>query len=369
MSFTCRSLLGRIKPFRTDIDDGQIDYVIQETARKLTKDGYLMRIAQVPFFIPAKTNNILFTPNVNQVIYNAQNVKTNFQGNLYWSSSVDVRLEHTVVAPCMDSFNFNTDIHRIMGLRASYLNTVSSSPATFLTDGYYDALADGPTPLPDPTTTPLNSFVMVVIPAQPPFNSPFLSNITGPLGVGDILQVQGNQWAQITFEQYWTIPQSNDPTVVQQYQQPQATSQYPNRWTQGPAQLFLPQYSLGETTLPAAQYVGYSLNFYPQTLNDMVIQVIYNAVPIGDFSDVELPYSAQAREAIICGALSELLSYPGQQQNLNLSELKKREYMNAMGALRSLGTFGYGGSPIISSPSLTNLYGTNWNWNYGLYMP
>lgn len=371
MSFTCRSLLGRIQPMRPDVEPGQIDYAVQEVARRLTKEAYLMQVKQMPFLLQRNSDSVLFSPEATSVLVsNSYTGISNWftYGSYLWTITEDIRIGRDQVVPAMDLLNNPVDIHRFMMVRAPNLATSTANPAIF--NDYYDANTDLSPTLPSPSDAGVNGFFVVVAGAT--FSSsPYLSGL-GPFGIGDVLQSDGTAYSLVTREQYITIPQANQTTVNQQGQQVQATNQFPFRWTQGISQKSLPGRINGEipgwASTPAT-YNGMAINFMPQTLSDMPIEVTYACVPIGDFGTQVLPYPVQARDTIIAGALAEILAYPGEGQNLQLSEAKRREYENGKAELRSLGVFGYGGSTMMSTPNLTSLYGAGWGWNTGIYMP
>jgi hypothetical protein len=96
--------------------------------------------------------------------------------------------------------------------------------------------------------------------------------------------------------------------------------------------------------------MGQIVDLYPMQGYDTAIEFLYAAIPVGDISDVVLNLPNEAQDAIIAGTLSEILAFPGQNQNLQYSEVQREIYERLKGSLRAIGVLGMGGAASFQAP-------------------
>jgi hypothetical protein len=108
-------------------------------------------------------------------------------------------------------------------------------------------------------------------------------------------------------------------------------------------------------------YSGQIVDLYPTQGFDTAIEITYTAMPIGDIGDIELCLPMEAQDAIIAGTLAEILSIPGQHQNLQLAEMRRLDYERMKGNLRAIGVLGMGGNAQFQAPVFVGSF--IWPWN------
>lgn len=104
-------------------------------------------------------------------------------------------------------------------------------------------------------------------------------------------------------------------------------------------------------------YTGMVLNLYPAPSYDTAFQIQYSCIPNGDIGNMEMNLPDEARDAIVDLALSDILAFPGQGQNLVMSENKRANYEQLKSKLAALGVLGQGGAAVFRSPRFGNRMG------------
>lgn len=116
-------------------------------------------------------------------------------------------------------------------------------------------------------------------------------------------------------------------------------------------------------------YNGQIVDIYPTHGYDSAVEIMYAAIPVGDIGDVVLNLPDEARDAIVNGALAELLAIPGQNQNIQLSEVRRTEYERLQDGLRAVGVLGMGGTAAYAPPLFGGAGNAFWPYQVPISLP
>ena len=110
-------------------------------------------------------------------------------------------------------------------------------------------------------------------------------------------------------------------------------------------------------------YMGNNtLQIYPTPDKVYNLEVSTSFIPEGEFDTIPLPLEAE--EAIVSGALSNLLMQPGPGQNLQLAKDRERRHSEELNFLHANAMLGQSGRPRAVGPSFGgrahSLYATRW---------
>ncbi len=190
---------------------------------------------------------------------------------------------------------------------------IAEVPPSSVYQGTWDALTNTPTMAAASSANNLYFFIVSVA-GTTTIDTLSLWN------VGDIIYSNGTAWKLLDLQEYTTVPQGNKPTDYLWNNQSQEDFSFPTCWTQE----------------------GNTVDFYPRLQCDTAIEVVLSYIPVGEIDTIPLP--AESEDAIVAGALAEILSLPGSEQNLKLALIRENEFKKGLANLRSLTMTGYGGS-------------------------
>ena len=140
--------------------------------------------------------------------------------------------------------------------------------------------------------------------------------------VGDIIYSNGTSWLLMDVQNYHTITEQNKPFMDQWQNIPQEAKNFPNYWSQD----------------------GNTIYFYPRPFSDSAIEIRLSYIPVGEFDTIPLP--TEAEDVIVDGAVETLASLPGVNYSQLLANSRGIKFQKGLASLRSVGEFGYGGSPM-----------------------
>jgi len=354
MSFTTRSLLGRVSKFRSDLpDSGVTEYFLQEAARRVMQDTFLGQIVQRTFFLPRRVDTILFTANIPW--WDVTNAQPNMayvpNTNTYLTGTNSLGLDPNMMfLPACDDYSTATsgqldpvDILRFTNLKIANA-AISPSPGTGNFRGYFKAI-------PSTTGWTMGDFIILMV-----GGSITQSSITSYWNGDDVAYWNNatSMWTFLPANQFINLAQQSAgnaehspsaPVILPPQSNPSNT--YPAFWTQRSGRMAYLQSGANLYT----GFTGMQIKLYNASSYDTAFQVQYSCIPNGDIGNMELNLPDEARDAIVDLCLSDILSLPGTGQNLILSENKRVTYEQVKSKLAALGVMGMGGSTTFHSPN------------------
>jgi len=236
MGFTVRSLLARIAPMRPDLkDQGMVDYITQEVARRLMKDTFLGQTTQDVFYLPKGVDQVLLSASIPWWdTTNYKPTQTYVKSSHLGSSRMAVPSASLVQDSDPNQYQQKTpvDVFRVMRIRIARLPYSNINQGNFIS--YWPA-APGDTLAADPSLVSASAgdFYIAMIPGS----ATLTDGSDLEWNAGDVIQSNGSAWTAYRLEQYSTVPQSNQRTIDQFMTQSQAPQGATNRWTQMPGQM------------------------------------------------------------------------------------------------------------------------------------
>lgn len=369
MGFTVRSLLARIAPMRPDLkDQGMVDYITQEVARRLMKDTFLGQTTQDVFYLPKGVDQVLLSASIPWWdTTNYKPTQTYVKSSHLGSSRMAVPSASLVQDSDPNQYQQKTpvDVFRVMRIRIARLPYSNINQGNFIS--YWPA-APGDTLAADPSLVSASAGDFYI--AMTPGSATLTDGSTLSWNAGDVIQSDGSAWTVFHLELFNTIPQSNQGTINQYTTQAQSPAGAPNRWTQMPGQMGFDVLKAGTpNTISYTTLTGMNMYLYPQTDYDTAIEFVCSTIPIGEIGDLELNLPMEARDCIVAGALAEVLQLPGEGQNLALSQAKQMEFERLRSPLLAMGILGAGGSPTFVPPPFGSRGGRFWPYWFQTYIP
>ena len=369
MGFKVRDLFARVSSYRPDlVNTGRLEFFLQEATRRVMKETFLANVVQHTFYLPFGVDQILFTSDI--PAWDVGNSQPNMDYvpiNSYLTDSDNKNInQNQMILPASDLISTlnpaqpdPVDVLRISRIRVAQLSY--GTPGTGNFRGYFAAL-------PVATAYNMNDFVIMT-----DNGSTVLTN-TGAkqiFNVDDVLVWSGTYWNYLASEQFTQIAEMNDPSFRGSNLSPQWPVGSVTGWSQKNGRMTWNSAVGGGTlTTPSFQgFTGMLVNLYSASQSDTAIIVEYSCIPVGDFGNVELNLSDEARDAVVNCALSEILLLPGEHQNMYMASAKKAEYEQQKAALSAMGVLGIGAAPTFNAPRFTPNGGRLWPYYFQPLIP
>ena len=239
MSFTVRSLLGRVTPYRPDLENpGIMEFFLQEAARRVMQDTFLGQVVQTTFYLPRGVDRILLTGNVPfwDVYNNQPNMLYTPNANPYLAGTNTTGLNGNMMfLPAADTISTvnpvqldPVDVLRVTNFRiANPSITPVAGAGNFR--GYARTLPPTPSWL-------VGDFLIMLQPGSVTQNS-----VVSTWNAGDVIyyNTSAPTWTVYPAEQFQALPQSNPGNVEHSIQMPvylpPSTTNYqkvPSSWSQ-----------------------------------------------------------------------------------------------------------------------------------------
>jgi len=349
MAYTVRSILGKIRLHRSDLREAELDYITQETVRKICR---LTMLAQKTIVLPftGPTAQLALTDAAGEDVNRVHLVRIQ---------------ESTIYTPSAPSFT-----------------TVASGGTLSAGTYIYKVVAVGPQgwiSLPSASSNSIvvssNSVNTITLPVAPTTRygfdhftlyrstnggstwavaSPFYAASASVVDNGSLTFVAATLPIYATGD-YKTMSETNDVFINDTLPKPDSTFGDPMVW--------------------AFDALTSTINLYPPASNAYAnggnLEVTYSYIPRGEIDTIPLP--AEAEDCIIYGTLAEAYIFAGPSQNIQLGKIYEAKFNNESSNLKSVAIQGNSGRMSIPANPLGgrrrkpfgafgNPWGSSWGW-------
>jgi len=283
MAVTVRLLLSRVKPFRPDLPDEYAMHGLRTAMAQIATRSFALTVTDPCEVVSAG----------------------NYQSD--WSNKNSTR---------------TVRITKVEGLSTYKIRTEVGVSTAMAYQGGYDAATSTPA-LPTPGTGNVGYYYLVTVPS-------------GDYSIGDVVYSDGTAWSiykpypdeatSNSVDAMAMIPQANKPSVEFKAANPQAGRDYlPHTWCQQDGDIVWMYPPKEELIVRVTRCIDYG------TASDL------------DMDAIEIPSDIES--VMTDGALSYIYGIPGEHQDKNLAEAKRRQFEAGLASLRAMAIFGQGGSP------------------------
>ena len=328
MAYTVRSILGKIRLHRSDLREAELDYITQETVRKICRLTMLaQKMVVLPFVGP--TAQLALTDSAGEDVNRVHLVRIQ---------------ESTINTPSAPSFT-------------SVTSGGTLSAGTYI----YKVVAVGPQgwiSLPSASSNSivvtLNSVNTITLPAAPTTRYGF-DHFTLYRSTNG-----GSTWSVASpfYAASASVVDNGSLTFVLSALPTYATGDY--KTMSETNEVFMndtlpkPDSSFGDPMVWAFDALTSTINLYPPASNAYAnggnLEVTYSYIPRGEIDTVPLP--PEAEDGIIYGTLAEAYIFTGPSQNIQLGKMYETKFNNETSNLKSVAIQGNSGRMAIPANPL-----------------
>lgn len=283
MAVTVRLLLARVKPFRPDLTDEYAMFGLRNAMAQVATRSFALNTTDACEVVTAGTCST------------------------DWANKGNLR---------------TVRITKVEGLSTYKIRTEKGIGVAMTYQGGYDAATSTPA-LPTPSSSNVGYYYLVTVPS-------------GDYVVGDVVYSDGTAWAiykpntsettSNSVDALTAIKQANKPVLERTRPNLQAGRDYlPQTWCQQDGDIFWVNPPKEEVIVRVSRCIDYG------TASDL------------DMDSVEVP--SDIENVLVDGALSYIYALPGDMQDKQLAEMKRRNFEAGLGSIRAMAIFGQGGNP------------------------
>lgn len=296
MAVTVRLLLSRVKPFRPDLPD---EYAMH---------GLRTAMAQIATrsFVLTKTDPLAVVPmaTYSTDCKNTGNIRTVRVESVYGLSTYSIRTQNGLQNRMIYDGSWNpTTLEPWVEAAPDPVENVGHFYITNATGTWQDVIHGGP----------YNTFI-----------------------IGDILFSNGTYWTK-----YIPYPSESTSNSIDGFQLIEQTNKPSYEWERANPQS-------GRSFLPHGWYQQDGMVSWIMPPKEPLIIRVTRCIDYGTASDIDMDtieIPSDIESVMTDGALSYVYGIPGEHQDKNLAEAKRRQFEAGLASLRAMAIFGQGGSP------------------------